>query len=211
MITRLKDLNKLKKPLIFLMVVLVSTVLLVYAAYQFYETQRQATQMQESLLNRARAQLQQYDEEKNLRATFLPRYQTMIENGFIGEGRRQVWIDTLMDIQKNHHLFEIQYEIGRLASANTNFLPPAAPFTLYQSDMKISFALLHEGDLLTLTNALKEKNLSPYLIKSCEMSELESKANATNYRAQTPALTATCEISWYTLAEPNAIPASTAP
>lgn len=43
------------------------------------------------------------------------------------------------------------------------------------------------------------------------MSELESKANATNYRAQTPALTATCEISWYTLAEPNAIAASTAP
>lgn len=211
MITRLKDLNKLKQPLIFLVAVLVLSALLVFYAFQFCETQRQATQMQENLLSRARAQLQQYDEEKNLRATFLPRYQTLIDNGFIGEERRQVWIDALIDIQKKHHLFEIQYEIGRLAPANASFLPMAAPYTLYQSDMKLTFALLHEGDLLTLTQALKEKNLSPYIIKGCEMSEIQNEADTTDYRAQTPALTATCEISWYTLAEPNALQASPAP
>lgn len=211
MIARLKDLNKLKQPLIFLVVVLVSTMLLVYAAYQFYETQRQATQMQENLLSHARGQLQQYDEDKNLRATFLPRYQTLIDSGFIGEERRQTWVDALANIQKNHLLFEIQYEIGRLTPANANFLPAAAPFTLYQSDMKLNFALLHEGDLLALTQALEEKKLSPYIIKNCEMGALQNEANATNTRAQTPALSATCEISWYTLAEPNALQVSPAP
>lgn len=211
MITRLKDLNKLKNPLIFLVAVLVSTMLVVYAAYQFYETQRQATQMQENLLSRARTQLQQFEEDKNVRATFLPRYQSMIENGFIGEERRQAWIDALVDIQKTHHLFEIQYEIGKPVPTNTTFLPSASPFTLYLSDMKLTFALLHEGDLLTLTEALKEKNLSPYIINSCEMRESATGVNVTHYRTQTPALTASCEISWYTLAEPKAMPTSPAP
>lgn len=203
MIARLNHLNKLKQPLIILASVLVLSALLVFYAFQYCETQRQATQMQENLLNQARAQLQQYDEEKNTRETFLPRYQALIENGFIGEERRQTWIDALADIQKSHHLFEIQYEIGRLTPASVNFLPPAAPFTLYQSEMKLSFALLHEGDLFTFTEALKEKSLSPYIIKSCEVTKDDGDGK--------PTLSATCEISWYTLAEPNTLQASPAP
>lgn len=186
----LKDLNRLKLPLLFLVVMLLVMALLVYYAYLFCETQRQATEMQENLLRNARMQLQQYESEKNERAVFLPQYQALIEQGFIGEEHRQTWVSALADIQKTHHLFEIHYEIGRLTPVNASFLPAAAPFTLHQTEMKIRFALLHEGDLLKLLAALKEKDLGPYIVKSCEISNMDKSLNAA------------CDIHWYTLMEP---------
>jgi hypothetical protein len=183
---------------------------LVYYAYYFCETQRQATQMQENLLIQARAQRKQQESDKNLRDTFLPRYQALIDSGFIGDERRQTWIDALAEIQKKHRLFEIQYEIGRLTPANAAFLPQAAPLTLYQSEMKLRFALLHEGDLLTLTQALMEKKLSPYIIKRCEVGKFDDEKNVMDDRRPTPALTATCDISWFTLVEPNTLQTSPA-
>ena len=56
--------------------------------------------------------------------------------------------------------------------------------------MKIRFALLHEGDLLNLLAALKEKDLGPYIVKSCEISNMDKSLNAA------------CDIHWYTLMEP---------
>lgn len=194
MTLNLKDWNRLKQPLFFLLATLIGTALLVYYAYQFCETQRQATQMQENGLRNARMQLQIHESEKNERDTFLPRYQALIAQGFIGEEQRQAWVNALAEIQKTQRLFEIHYEIGRLTPVTANFLPASAPFALQQSEMKMQLALLHEGDLFTLLEALNAKNLSPYIVKSCEISKIEAR------------LSAQCVIDWYTLLEPANAP-----
>lgn len=204
MIFTLKDWKRLRQPIVFLLAVVFLVVLLIYCATQFCKTQLQATQMQENLLRNARMQLRQYDAERIDRATFLPRYQALITQGFIGEEPRQTWVNALSEIQKNHHLFEIHYEIGRLTAANVTFLPLSAPFSLHQSEMKIRFALLHEGDLLTFANALSEKNLSPYIVKSCEITNPQIPSELISMRGNQPTtLIAQCVILWYTLAEPN--------
>lgn len=190
MMFTLKDWKRLRQPIFFLLAVVCLVALCIYYTYEFSATQRQATQIQENLRRHARMQLQQYEAEKNDREIFSPRYQALITQGFIGEERRQAWVSALSEIQKTHQLFEIHYEIGRLTPVNAGFLPPTAPFGLQQSAMKIRLALLHEGDLLTLLEALKEKKLSPYIVKSCEIAKIEAR------------LSAQCEIDWYTLLEP---------
>ena len=57
--------------------------------------------------------------------------------------------------------------------------------------------MLHEGDLLQLTESLSAKNLAAWLLRECEINRLSSKdAPIANLHAQ-------CEIDWLTLREPN--------
>jgi hypothetical protein len=57
--------------------------------------------------------------------------------------------------------------------------------------------MLHEGDLLTFLQALRQQQRSPIIIRECELTRLRTIMDATI----TPNLLAKCELDWYTLRE----------
>lgn len=130
----------------------------------------------------------------------LPQFETLINKGFIGEEHRQIWVQALRDIQKQYRLFPIEYKLLPLENITPTFYPNLGQFQLHQTQMNLNFNLLHEGDILTLTESLANKKMANWLLKSCKITN--NKRLAVN----NDNLTAECTIDWFTLSEPTKTP-----
>ena len=64
--------------------------------------------------------------------------------------------------------------------------------------MQIEWALLHEGDLLVLLDAMKQKSLAPFVVRQCEITRQNNNIN----NSITANLQAKCELDWVTVHEP---------
>jgi hypothetical protein len=195
-----QDWRKLRLPIIGLGIALILVGLLVSFADQYRQQNETALQTQQNLLGQARQKFQSSGLEKDTIIQYLPAYNNLLANGFIGEERRIEWIETLRQAHEKHKLFSIDYSIGLQESYQPSFMPNLGNFKLQRSTMKINLDMLHEGDLLNLLNGL-ENQTSPYIVRDCEINRpigavMNSKDVAANLKAA-------CEIDWLTLRDPQ--------
>ena len=192
------DWRKLQYPLLALGAALVVSSLLGKYSEDMEEAAQLALQQQQSALQQASQRYQQSGGEREAIIHYLPRYQQLISQGFVGEERRIDWVDALRTIGRQHKLFAIKYSLGAQENYKPAFKLDASGFTLHRSIMKIEAPLLHEGDLLTLTEALATQGLSPYLLRDCVMTR-----QSTVFRDKfAPNLNLNCQLDWLTLSEP---------
>ncbi len=193
-----KDWLKLRVPLLSLLAAILLTVLLVSVAANFDAKQALLLKTQNDQLQIASQKYLSSGSEKQTIISFLPKYQRLIDNGFIGEERRQLWIRSLQDIQKQFMLFPIEYKINPLEQVKPTFYPNLQNFVMHQSTMTLDFDMLHEGDILKLTEKLADKQHANWLLRECDINRLlTTKTNGAN-------LTTHCTIDWFTLLEPTA-------
>lgn len=194
-----QDLKMLRNPLIGFGVALILLTLLVSYAENRKNTAEQALQAQQAQLNQARQRFQTSGQEKESIIKYLPVYQHMISDGFIGEERRIEWVDNLRSIHQQKKLFNINYSIGMQEEYKPTFALNVGAFKLHRSVMKLELAMLHEGDLLTLIEALDAQQTAPFILRQCEITRLSgAKVNALN-----PNMLASCELDWLTIREPQ--------
>lgn len=192
------DWKILQLPLIALGVVaIVSLLLLTYTGQQQAQA-TQAMEAQQRQLDQARNRFQTSGAEKDMIAQYMPLYLDLVRRGVIGEERRIEWIDDLRTINQQYKLFGINYNIG----AQENYKPPfslaTGAFTLHRSVMKLETPLLHEGDLLTIINALASRAHAPFMLRDCAISR-----NGTAIKTKfVPNLNASCELDWLSVTEP---------
>ena len=192
--------RKLRYPLISLgLGVIVVTLLLSYMQNRKAEAD-QALLTQQGQLNQARQKYQASGLEKDTIVKYLPIYQELINDGFIGEERRIEWIDSLRTIHQQNKLFGIKYSIGLQEDYKPAFALNTGPFTLHRSVMKLELSMLHEGDLLTLMEALDAQQTTPFIVRDCEIVRL----SAANKATLAPNLLANCELDWLSIREPQA-------
>lgn len=192
--------RKLRYPLISLgLGVIVVTLLLSYMQNRKAEAD-QALLTQQGQLNQARQKYQASGLEKDTIVKYLPIYQELINDGFIGEERRIEWIDSLRTIHQQNKLFGIKYSIGLQEDYKPAFALNTGPFTLHRSVMKLELSMLHEGDLLTLLEALDAQQTTPFIVRDCEIVRL----SAANKATLVPNLLANCELDWLSIREPQA-------
>lgn len=196
-----QDWRKLRNPLIILGAALILIALLVGYAQQYQEQTAQTLQTQESQLNQARQRYQSSGMEKETIVNYLPRYQGLIKSGFIGEERRIEWVDNLRDIHQENKLFGINYSIESQEDYKPAVALNTGPFTLRRSVMKLELSMLHEMDLITLVDALKAKETTPFIPRDCEIKRVVE--SITNKLA--PNLVASCQLDWLTIREPQTI------
>lgn len=195
-----KDWRKLQSPLLMLVITVIVVALLVLVAQNYNVEQEAALQTQQNLLNAARQRYQSSGMEKDAITEYLPQYQTLINKGFVGEERRIEWVEALREQQKNNKLFGIKYSINQQEDFKPSFAPNLGGFVLHRSIMKLDLDMLHEGDLLLLTESLSLKNAAPFMLRDCEITRLNSggilsKQLIANLHAQ-------CQIDWITAREP---------
>jgi hypothetical protein len=193
-----QDWLKLRNPLVGLGLALILVTLLVGAASQKQDDAQAAMDKQQSQLNQARQRYQTSGLEKETIVKYLPVYQRLIQEGFVGEERRIEWVDALRNIHQQHKLFGINYSIGAQEQYQPAFALNLGSFGLYRSIMKLELSMLHEGDLLTLLEALSEKQTTPFMLRECEVKRV-SKVDPDKLA---PYFLATCELDWLTLREP---------
>lgn len=198
------DWKKLQMPLVVLGVVIAIVTACIVLVQQYRAEQEAALLKQQSLLNAARQRYQSSGLEKEVITAYLPQYQTLINRGFVGEERRIEWVESLREQHKNHKLFGIKYSIKQQEKYTPAFASSLGGFTLNRSVMQFELDMLHEGDLLQLTESLSKANVAELILRDCEITRLnESSALNSQLIAN---LHAQCELDWLTLREPTAIP-----
>lgn len=195
-----QDWQRLALPLAALLVALVFAIGIVAYAQAYRDEVGQRLQQQQSQLMQARSRLLSSGQERENIIRYLPVYQRLISQGFIGEEHRIEWVDALRNIHQSHRLFGIKYSIGAQAPYQPGFVGNTAPFTLYRSIMKLELPLLHEGDLLVLLDGLKRNQSTPFLVRDCTM----ERSGVAVTTVLVPVASVACEIDWLTLRESTA-------
>lgn len=194
-----QDWLKLRNPLVFLVLVLIAISALTIYTQQQKSVAEQALQTQTNQLNQARQRYLASGQEKDTISQYLPKYQTLLQQGFVGEEHRIEWVDALRKIHGREKLFNINYSIGAQEEYQPSFISNAGGIKLYRSVMKLGLSMLHEGDLLTLIDDLRQQQGAPFMVRQCEI----TRQNALVGNSFAPNMHADCELDWVTIHEPQ--------
>ncbi len=194
-----QDWRKLQLPLITFGVALIIATLLYSATDARLIKVNESLQKQQSALSQARNRYQTSGAEKDNIVQYLPKYQQLIQQGFVGEEQRVDWIDDLRDINMRYKFFGISYDIGTMQDYKPAFPLDVGNFRLHRSTMKLTLAMLHEEDLLTLFQALPQEQNPPFMLRDCTITKVDGGGRGKFL----PNLNSVCEIDWLTVTEPN--------
>ncbi len=202
-----QDWKKLRVSLMVLLLAILIGLLLCAWAYNYGNAQQQALQAQQDSLSSAKQRYLSSGMEKQVITEYLPGYKNLISKGFVGEERRIEWVDELRRQHKNFKLFSIKYSIGLEAPYKPSFVTSMGGFVLNRSVMTLELDMLHEEDLLQLTEQLSPKNEKDFILRDCEMTRLNSTGNIGKQLVAN--LHAKCDLDWLTLREPSNVQAVT--
>lgn len=201
-----QDWQRLQFSILLLIMVLIVVVALFLLAHKFSSEQEKAIEQQKSMLNSAQQRYQSSGIEKQILTEYLPQYQSLINKGFVGEERRLEWVDELRKQHQLNKLFSIKYIIGLQEPYKPSFASYLGGFELNRSVMTLDLDMLHEEDILQLTEALSMKNKEVFMLRDCEIIRLNADGVLTNQLIAN--LHAKCELDWLTLREPTPLQAS---
>lgn len=193
-----QDFKRLRLSFGFFLLVMISLSIFLYKVeLQKIETAKEVIKQQQ-LLTAAVQRYQDSGQEKANIIKYLPQYQALINEGAIGEERRIDWVDKLRTIHRDNKLFSIKYEIGAQENYTPNFNLNVGLFKLQRSVMKIELAMLHEGDLITLLDALIHQQNAPFMIRTCEIQRITPNIGT----SLVPNMQSKCELDWMTIHDP---------
>lgn len=192
-----KDLSRLKLPALAFLAAATVSVVLVGLSSGYRERVERELRTQASALQEARNRYQRSGEERDIILRYLPVYQQLEQQGFVGAERRINWLEGLRMANAEAGLFGVDYQLRPqepfpLADKSN----PIAPRVLH-SQMNLSMGLVHEGDLMRFLRALAAQQAGLFALTSCTLER--------NGLSSTPAprqanLTAQCRLSWVTVA-----------
>jgi hypothetical protein len=136
------------------------------------------------------------DEEKEVKDK-LAVYQRLKSLNILGEERRLEWADAMRRIVAGRDLLEPPaYTVSprRTVAAQTK----PGNIEVFASTMKVSLALLHEGDLLGFLRDLRDSGNAYYSIRRCTVARTGTAATGANI---IPRLRAECEIDLITIVD----------
>jgi hypothetical protein len=191
-----KDIAALKLPFLVLAVAIAVSVALVKFASGKREQMEVQHRAQLTALQDARSRYQRSGDEREAILRYLPAYQRLHQQGFVGTEQRINWLEGLRTANRLAGLFGVTYQ-----------LEPQKPFTvvgadnpisqhLRQSQMKLTLGLVHEGDLMRFFRALAAQQTGLFMLTGCAL----DRAGGNDAPAPRQAnLSAACELSWLTI------------
>jgi hypothetical protein len=192
----IKDLASMRLPVAMLIAALaIAGVLVKFSSAQqkTAETQRRA---QSAALKDARERYQRSGEEREAILRYLPAYRALQSEGLVGAEQRIEWIEGLRSANKQAGLFGVTYQLeARKAFPLLGQGNPASQF-VQQSQMKLSFGLVHEGELMRFLQMLATQQRGTFFIRSCI---IDRPARVETPAPRQPNLNAQCELSWLTI------------
>ena len=189
------ELKALQAPLIILVIVLGLGAGIVYQLDQTLSATKRELAQQQAQMREARTRLQKSGEEKELIVRYLPNYEYLQRIGFVGDEKRLNWLEGLRLSNQQAQLFGVQYQIGSQQQYPYAAELNPGQLTLHQSVMKLSFQLLHEGDLMSFLKALGKQGAGFFAVNECKL----DRANTGGSIRFQPNLRADCDIAWITL------------
>ena len=190
-----EELKKLAAPLALLAALLAAGAGLLYWLQQEQRASHQQLAAAREARNQARDRLTRIAEEEREVSAKLEVYRRLKSLHILGEEQRLEWADAMTRIRTSRELLDLRYSVGRQqAIASVPGKPANVDF--YASTMKVSIALLHEGDLLAFLRDLRESGNAFYSVKRCTIARTGIAATGTSI---VPRLRAECDIDLITI------------
>ncbi|HSR02279.1 MAG TPA: hypothetical protein VLM20_05735 [Methylophilaceae bacterium] len=195
-----KDWKQLRFPILGLGLAMIAAGLLASFVDQYRTEEEQSLMIEQGLYNQARQKFESSGQEKETIIKYLPEYNRLLSQGFIGEERRIEWIERLRQIHGKYNLFSIDYSIGQQERYKPSFISNTGNHIINRSVMELKLDMLHEGDLIHLVEDLHQ-DTPPFMVRECEITrpigtDINSKKMIANLKA-------VCEIDWITLRDPE--------
>jgi len=189
------ELRKLAAPIAVLVGLLSVAAGLIYWVDQEQRAARQQLAGAREERNKARDRLTRIAEEEKEVNDKLEVYRRLKSLHILGEEQRLEWADAMTRIRTTRELLDLRYSVGR---QQTIASVPGKPANIdfYSSTMKVTIALLHEGDLLAFLNDLRESGNAFYSVKRCTITRTGIAATGASI---VPRLRAECDIDLITI------------
>jgi len=191
------ELRKLAAPIAVLVGLLSVAAGLIYWADQEQRAARQQLAGAREERNKARDRLTRIAEEEKEVNDKLEVYRRLKSLHILGEEQRLEWADAMTRIRTTRELLDLRYSVGR-QQAIASVPGKPANIDFYSSTMKVTIALLHEGDLLSFLHDLRESGNAFYSVKRCNITRTGIAATGTSI---VPRLRAECDIDLITIVD----------
>ncbi len=192
------DLPFLRTSLILLAASILVGALLLLGTYTLKGRAEQQHQAVQQALIQARAQLNQARSDETNWKTFLPRYQSLTERGWIVPERRLAWMEAIDAVRRQYRLFPITYQIAAQAPYTLPGIPPPGQIDVLSSRMTVKLPLLHEGDLIDFLEGLKRASVGFFITQGCRIQRGASVPGNDAPQLQA-SLSAECTLDWLTI------------
>ena len=173
----------------------------------FAEQQLVGAKTKQSTATTARVQakerLARINEEEREVKERIEIYRSLRNLNIIGRERRLEWVDAIQRIRTSRELLDVRY---RIEPQKQLVLIPGKPGSVAfnSSTMKVELALLHEGDLLTFLDDLRDAGNAYVSVRECIVARSGSGAPPPGVAALTPRLQASCQIDLITILDAGA-------
>jgi hypothetical protein len=191
-----KDLGEMKMPLLALTIAVAAS----FAMVAFSSNQRSQAEKefrdQLTALQQARTRYQRSGDERETVTHYLKAYRQLERIGFVGAEQRLNWVESLRAANAKAGLFGVDYQLT--AQEPFPYVAKDNPVgdRVKQSRMRLTFGVLHEGDLTRLFRALSAQQPGLYTLNSCSLDRATRQGAPLPRQAN---LTAECELSWLTI------------
>ena len=191
-----KDFNAIKMPLLALAIaVAASSAMVAFSSNQRSQSEKQYRD-QLTALQDARTRYQRSGEERETVMHYLQAYRQLEKIGFVGAEQRLNWVESLRAANTQAGLFGVDYQLS--AQEPFPYVAKDNPIgdRVKHSRMRLSFGVLHEGDLTQLFRALSAQQPGFFTLNSCSLDRAGRQGAPVLRQAN---LTAECELSWLTI------------
>jgi hypothetical protein len=197
----IQEWKPLQIPVLVFVAVVVVSVFSVYYTHQSLGEAQQRLAKEESVLNEARSRYQKSGEERDTIVRYLPEYQRLQKEGFVGFDARVNWVDGLRIANSGADLYGVDYELGPQTSFREATAPASSQLPIQHSIMRIIFKLLHEEDLMRFVGELRKQRVGLFALNNCMLERVSTSSALQN----DPTLRAECELSWITMNPSNPV------
>jgi hypothetical protein len=191
-----KDFRAMKMPMIALVLAAAASfAMLAFSSNQRVQSEKQHRD-QLAALQEARTRYQRSGEERETVMHYLQAYRQLEKIGFIGTEQRLNWVESLRAANAQAGLMGVDYQLT--AQEPFPYVVKDNPIgeRVKHSRMRLSFGVLHEGDLTRLLRALAAQQPGLFTLNSCSLDRAGRQGAPVPRQAN---LTAECELSWLTI------------
>lgn len=188
------DLQALRNPLLVLVAVLVLAAAAVYSTEQIKASAERQLAQQKVRLNDARTRLQKSGDEKDIIVRYRDAFRALQRAGFVGEEKRINWLDGLRVTNQQADLFGVDYQISARKKYRYAASLNPGEIELLESEMRLRFRMLHEGDLIRFFDLLARQNVGVFHLEQCDLRRIDT-GGVIRYQ---PNVSADCEVLWIT-------------
>ena len=199
-----QDFPYIRKAVIALAGALLASAAMMGSSSYILTQQKKAKNQAQAQNSQSRERYAQTEKENQEIHEFQPKYLQMLENGLVGNEQRLHWIEKIKTIQKQRGLLAITYEIFPQQIFQLDPAVQTGELELRGSRMRLSMDMLHELDLFSFLEDLKQGE--PNQPVECAIKPVQALARD----ALAPRLSAECTLYWITLG-PRAVADGTKP